>query len=75
MSLPEREAAREIATAARQVVNAPLPLYHLFDDNYQVVGDLKHPWWVAKRNLRATLDTYKDLTGVDGDQDKRQEES
>lgn len=62
-------AAVEIAKAARQLVNAPLPLRWLCDDTVEVEMDREHPWWVAKRNLRATLDTFKGVTGVDGEQD------
>jgi hypothetical protein len=72
--LTAQNVAHAIATAARQLVNAPLPLV-LLRGVYEVSADREHPWWVAKRNLRASLDTYKYLTGVDGDQDPREEES
>lgn len=65
------DAARAIAEAARALVNAPLPLTWLANDLAEVAGDSDHPWWVAKRNMRATLDAHKDVTGVDGEQDER----
>lgn len=56
-----KDVAVELAQAARQLVNAPLP----------PDLDRERPFWVAARNVRATLSTYAELTGVDGEQERR----
>jgi hypothetical protein len=53
------EAAVFLAGALRKLVNAPLP-----EDL-----DPEREFWVAARNARATLSVFRDMTGVDGDQE------
>lgn len=53
-----RGATNELAKALKQLVNAGLP------------PDLgrERPFWVAARNARATLDTTRWVTGINGEQ-------
>ena len=67
------EAAREIAKAARAFVNTPLPMNYILsqwerrEPGRYIDLDREHPYWVNARNVRATLNTFKPETGVDGD--------
>ena len=59
--------AREVAVVARGLVNSPLPLSLSAPDGVSLDPD--RPFWVAARDLRATLSVWHDVTGVDGEQD------
>jgi hypothetical protein len=58
--IDDETAARDLADALRQLVNAPLP----------ATLALEEPFWIAARNARATLSNYADVTGIDGEQDQ-----
>jgi hypothetical protein len=62
--------AEELAKALRQLVNQPLPVTR-WTSGYTVDLDPEISFWVACRNARATLDSTKHLTGINGEQDER----
>ena len=55
-----KTAARDLADALRQLVNAPLPATLATEE----------PFWIAARNARATLSVHAESTGIDGEQDQ-----
>lgn len=55
-----RGATNELAKALKQLVNASLPP--------DLDLDLERPFWIAARNARATLDTTRWVTGINGEQ-------
>lgn len=62
------DAAADMARALKQLVNAGLPVFP--GAGAAVDLDTEHPFWVAARNARATLDVHSDLTGINGEQER-----
>lgn len=62
-----QSAAIELAKALKQLVNAGLPISH---DGFTLDLEPEVLFWAAARNARATLDTYADLTGINGEQEE-----
>ena len=69
----QANAALELARALKRLVNARLPVHPGAEDAVDL--DTERAFWVAARNARATLDTYAEQTGINGEQETRDDAS